>query len=138
MTQLDYQLNPVLMGGVVTARTDDDIKINLNGRLGVLHVDPVLDTMKTALPGAQVQFYFSYMQIVDSPLDYDYYPLRHDALMMPSLVGGKLVEVNDTAVKVLVGDNLGTIAVPRRWIFTNVPLAVGQYAEFYLSPMEES
>lgn len=52
MEQLDYQLNPVRMGGVVTARTADDIKINLNGRLGVLHVDPVLDAMKNGLAGS--------------------------------------------------------------------------------------
>lgn len=134
MTKLDYQLNPVLMGGIVTAVTPDDIKINLNGRLGVLHVTPDLAVPQSHISlGDKVKFYFSYMQTVENPLDYDYYPLRHEADMNPCLIGGVLDEVNDTAVKVTMGDHLGTIAVPRRWVFTNVALATGQKAEFYVS-----
>ena len=32
-------------------------------------------------------------------------------------------------------DGLGTVAVPRRWAFTDVPLDEGQNVEFYFSPM---
>ena len=39
MAKLSYQLNPVLMGGVITKTAGDDVKINLNGRLGVLYVN---------------------------------------------------------------------------------------------------
>lgn len=134
MSTLDYQLNPVLMGGVVTDVKAGDIKINLNGRLGVLHVTPdLLVPQSNVALGDKVKFYFSYMQTVENPLDYDYYPLRHEADMSPCLIGGVLDEVNDTAVRVTMGDHLGTIAVPRRWVFTNVALAAGQEAEFYVS-----
>lgn len=139
MAALEYQLNPVLMGGVVTGLTADDIKINLNGRLGVLHVTPALFVpSSTVALGDKVKFYFSYMQTIDTPLDYDYYPLRHEADMSPCLIGGVLDEVNDTAVKVTMGDHLGTIAVPRRWVFTNAALAAGQEAEFYVSRISVS
>lgn len=134
MTALDYQICPVQMGGVVTAVEKDDVKINLNGRLGVLHIAPqYLSSQNHTAPGDAVTFYFSYIQTVVKPLDYDYTPLHSGSDDGPCLVGGTLEEVNDTAVKVVVGSHIGTIAVPRRWVFTDSPLAVGQAAEFYLS-----
>ena len=50
-------------------------------------------------------------------------------------VGGVLTEVNDTAVKCEMPGGTGTVAVPRRWVFTDQALAVGQTAGFYFSPM---
>ena len=44
--------------------------------------------------------------------------------------------MNDTAAKILIDSDLGTVAVPRRWLFTDVPLEVGQNVEFYLSRMQ--
>ncbi|MCI9439345.1 MAG: hypothetical protein HFH85_19800 [Lachnospiraceae bacterium] len=56
--------------------------------------------------------------------------------MIPSLLGGKLVEVNDTAVKMEIMEQLGFITVPRRWVFTDFVLEVGQNIEFYFSSMQ--
>ncbi|KMO87614.1 hypothetical protein AB840_01555 [Megasphaera cerevisiae DSM 20462] len=133
MPDLAYQLNPVLMGGVVTQSGQNIVKINLNGRLGVLYVRNSMVQGTNITPGAAVQFYFSYIQIVTEPLDYDYFPLEHESEVNPVLIGGVIIEVNDTAVKIEMGNQAGTVAVPRRWVFTSVPLAAGQQAEFYVS-----
>ena len=50
-------------------------------------------------------------------------------------IGGKVTEVNDTAVKVEMVRGFGTVAVPRRWVFTDVPLKEGLDAELYISCM---
>lgn len=54
----------------------------------------------------------------------------------PVLMKGKIVAVNDTAVKVDIQGRLGVITVPRRWILTEKPLEPGQKAEFYFSYMQ--
>ena len=124
MAKLDYQINPVLMEGTVTKTAADDVVLNLRGRLGVIHAAPSL-FLHQPREGRKFRFYFSYMQIVKAPLDYDYAPLQTDREFTPVLAGGVLSEVNDTAI----------IAVPRRWVFTDVALEKGQYTEFYISPM---
>ena len=58
-----------------------------------------------------------------------------DMELIPSLLGGTIIEVNDTAAKVEIMENMGTIAVPRRWLFTAEALAIGQQVEFYMSPL---
>ena len=75
------------------------------------------------------------MQIVETPLDYDCGPLEKDREFTPVLAGGVLSEVNDTAIKADCLGGLATIAVPRRWVFTDVALKEGEYTEFYISPM---
>ena len=106
MAQLDYQLNPVLMEGTVTKAAADDVALNLRGRLGVIHAAPSL-FLHQPREGRKFRFYFSYMQIVEAPLDYDYAPLEKDREFTPVLAGGVLSEVNDTAIK---ADCLGGLA----------------------------
>lgn len=134
---LEYIINPALMGGLVKEVEADRVKVHLHGRLGVLTVPKqlVLDTIALE-PGHELKFYFSYLQIRQHPYDYDAAALRCPEEMEPVLVSAELTEVNDTAISARIQDGLGTVAVPRRWVFTDVPLAVGQTAEFYLSPMK--
>lgn len=134
---LDYIINPALMGGLVKEVDADTVKIHLHGRLGVITVPRRLILDPNPLePGHELKFYFSYLQVREHPYDYDASPLCNAAEMVPALIGGELTEVNDTAVSARIQDGLGTVAVPRRWVFTDVPLAVGQSVEFYLSPMQ--
>jgi hypothetical protein len=86
-------------------------------------------------PGVEMQFYFSYIQVNENPYDYDDEPVQNLELE-PCLIGGEITEVNDTAIKVKVMNQIGTVAVPRRWVFTDVPLREGQNVEFYFSPMK--
>lgn len=133
---MDYIINPVLMGGLVKAVADEGIKIHLHGRLGVITVPRRLIEGGTPLePGHELQFYFSYLQITQTTCEYDAAPMERAGVQLPCLLGGELVEVNDTAVKARIQNGLGTVAVPRRWVFTDTALAVGQTAEFYLSRM---
>ena len=83
-----------------------------------------------------MEFYFSYIQIVEDALDYDSSDMTTEHEIEPCLLGGKISEVNDTAIKVDIMDELGTIAVPRRWAFTPVTLENGQNTEFYFSCMK--
>ncbi len=134
---MDYIINPVKMGGLVKAVNNGNIKIHLHGRLGVITVPRSMIMGDTEIvPGHDLSFYFSYIQITQDPYDYDASDLTTDHEIMPCLIGGKVTQVNDTAIEVTMMNNLGTIAVPRRWAFTPVTLEVGQDAEFYLSCME--
>ncbi len=134
---LDYTINPILMGGLVKAVDGDQVKVHLHGRLGVITVPRRLIVDDVALePGHEVQFYFSYLQVNETPDDYDCAAMDPKAELMPCLIGGKLIEVNDTAVKLQIMQDLGTVAVPRRWVFTPVALREGQNAEFYFSCMK--
>jgi hypothetical protein len=54
----------------------------------------------------------------------------------PVLMKGKVVTVNDTAIKVDIRGRLGVIAVPRRWVMTDQPLRPGLTVEFYFSYMQ--
>lgn len=54
----------------------------------------------------------------------------------PILMEGKVVSVNDTAVKVDVRGRLGVITVPKRWVLTDFPLQPGLRVEFYFSYMQ--
>ena len=135
---IDYQINPALMGGVVKEISDAGVvKINLNGRLGVIKVpkDMIVEDVEVE-PGHELKFYFSYIQVVENPYDYDRSDLNPDYGITPTLIGGKFTEVNDTAVEAEIMDGLGTVAVPRRWVFTPVVLEVGQSCEFYFSCMK--
>lgn len=137
MEALDYRIEPALMGGQITEISDTDIKVNLNGRLGVLHMNPYLMENKKVCKDDKVRFYFSYVQVTDNPLDYDYLPLKTESNVEPCLVGGTLEEVNDTAVKIRIGADAGTVAVPRRWIFTDKEPEVNDTVEFYLSRVQK-
>ncbi|MGN0374766.1 MAG: CBO2463/CBO2479 domain-containing protein [Butyrivibrio sp.] len=136
MKQLDYIINPVMMGGLVKKVYDDSVKVHLHGRLGVITVPKALVLENIQLqPGHEMQFYFSYLQVNDVPYDYDSTSIRCDKMLEPCLVGGTITEVNDTAIKADIMDMLGTIAVPRRFVFTDSVLQTGQNVEFYFSPM---
>ncbi|MFA9376125.1 MAG: CBO2463/CBO2479 domain-containing protein [Lachnotalea sp.] len=55
--------------------------------------------------------------------------------LVPQLTKAKIIEINDTAIKVSIQGRLGVIMVPLRWIFTDKPLEIGQDVEFYFSYM---
>jgi hypothetical protein len=138
MTEIDYQINPALMGGVVKEISEDGIvKINLNGRLGVIKVPKrmIIDDIEVE-PGHELQFFFSYIQVVEHPYEYDSSDVNPDYGITPTLLGGKFTQVNDTAIEAEIMDGMGTVAVPRRWVFTPVVLEVGQNCEFYFSLMK--
>lgn len=134
---MDYAINPVLMGGLVKSVEDGQVKVHLHGRLGVITVPRRLVVDEIALePGHEMQFYFSYLQVNEMPYDYDCSAMDPWEPLSPCLLGGTLIEVNDTAVKLEIMNGLGTVAVPRRWVFTPVTLREGQNAEFYFSCMK--
>lgn len=133
---LNYMINPVKMGGLVKEVSGDQIKVHLHGRLGVITVPKKLIlTEEPLVPGHEMEFYFSYIQIMEQPYDYDSTEMTNDHEIFPCLLGGKIIEVNDTAAKVSIMNQLGTIAVPRRWLFTSVPLSEGLDVSFYFSCM---
>lgn len=133
---MDYIINPILMGGLVKEVTGDMVKVHLHGRLGVITVPKslIVDAAEVEI-GHEMQFYFSYLQINETPYEYDSAAVSRERGMSPCLVGATITEVNDTAVKAEMTDHLGTVAVPRRWVFTPVELKAGQNAEFYFSCM---
>lgn len=55
--------------------------------------------------------------------------------LIPQLTRAKIVEINDTAVKVSIQGRLGVITVPLRWVITDKTLEAGQEVEFYFSYM---
>lgn len=133
---MEYIINPIKMGGLVKEVSNDQIKVHLHGRLGVITVPKKLIPFDEPLePGHEAEFYFSYIEVIDNPYDYDSADMLSDHEIAPCLLGGKIIEVNDTAAKVAIMDDLGTIAVPRRWMFTPVALEVGQDVQFYFSRM---
>jgi hypothetical protein len=56
--------------------------------------------------------------------------------LVPVLTQGKIVEVNETAVKVDIQGRLGVIHVPLRWVFAEKKFKPGQKVEFYFSYMQ--
>ncbi len=135
--KIDYTINPIMMGGLVKAVENDIVKVHLHGRLGVIEVprEYILDKDTVIEIGHDMQFYFSYIQINENPFDYDDTAIKNDKAFEPCFIGGTITEVNDTAIKAKMMDDIGTVAVPRRWAFTDMPLKEGQNVEFYFSPM---
>lgn len=135
---IDYQINPVLMGGTIKSiSSDGTVKINLRGRLGVLKVPSDIVINKEELEtGKKLQFFFSYLRVIDKDIEFDDLDLNVDYGLNPTILGGKFLEVNDTAVEVGVMNGKGTVAVPRRWVFTENDLEENNSCEFYLSCMQ--
>lgn len=135
--KMDYIINPVKMGGLVKEVSTDRVKVHLHGRLGVIKIPQNLVISEEPIAvGHETEFYFSYIQIVENPYDYDASDMNTDHEPVPCLLGGKIIEVNDTAIEVAIMNDLGNVAVPRRWAFTPVALAEGQDVEFYFSCMK--
>lgn len=135
--EMDYIINPVKMGGLVKEVSDERVKVHLHGRLGVIKVPKsIIISDEPVAVGHEMEFYFSYIQVVEDPYDYDSSDMTPDHEIYPCLLGGKIIEVNDTAIEVAIMNDLGSIAVPRRWAFTPVTLAEGQDTEFYFSCMK--
>ena len=132
---MDYIINPSRMGGLVESIEDDTVTIHLHGRLGVISV-PMRLLERKAEVGEELEFYFSYIQAVTETFDYDTYELESGADFNPCLLGGEIIEVNDTAIKARMINSLGTVAVPLRWLFSTVCPGVGENVEFYLSRMK--
>lgn len=136
-------IQPVLMGGLVKEVIKDRIKVHLHGRLGVITVpknivlndSSVCSGQKEPVPGHEMEFYFSYFDVSENPYEHDASAIKN-AIFTPCFISGVITEVNDTAIKAELMDNLGTAAVPRRWVFTDVELQTGQTVEFYFSPMK--
>lgn len=126
-----------MMGGLVKEVNEEEIKVHLHGRLGVITVPRrlMIDKLEPEI-GHEMQFYFSYLQVNETPYDYDSAAISQDLELSPCLLGGTITEVNDTAIKAEIMEGLGTIAVPRRWVFTPVVLEKGQNVEFYFSCMK--
>jgi len=134
---MDYIINPVRMGGLVKNVSDHTVKVSLHGRLGVITVpDKLIISDEIIEPGHEMEFYFSYIQVVEDSYDYDCSDMTTDHNPDPCLLGGKITTVNDTAIEVAVMNDLGTIGVPRRWVFTPIELQAGQDVEFYFSCMK--
>lgn len=135
--RIDYLINPVKMGGVVKELYGKNmVKIYLNGRLGVVKVPrELIRGDEKIVPGHELEFFFSYIQVVEKPLDYDCSDMTTDHEIDPCLVGGKLIDVNDTAITVEVMEGKGEITVPRRWLITSVIPETGFDTEFYFSCM---
>lgn len=137
MSALSSIIAPALMKGQVNGLSEEEIKINLIGRLGVIYISKkVVENGYNVKLGDTLKFYFSYIWVEKESFEYDSSELLSMEKMEPCLASGVLEEVNDTAVKVQIHGNLGTVAVPRRWVFTEQELEVGQNVEFYLSRME--
>lgn len=133
---MDYLINPVKMGGLVKSVSDDQIKVHLHGRLGVITIPKSMVRQKVDFePGHEMEFYFSYLQMLENPWEYDSTDMVTSHEITPCLLGGTISEVNDTAIKVTIMNELGTVAVPRRWVFTPSALKEGQSVEFYFSCM---
>ncbi len=133
---MDYIINPILMGGVINKVTEDRVKINLRGRLGVIEVPKVLIVSPAPKSGDKVSFYFSYLEVTDNPCDYDSDEIVREKEIIPCLLGGKITEFNDTAIEAVVEKLDIIIRVPRRWVFTEVALEDELDVEFYLSRMQ--
>lgn len=135
---IDYQINPSLMGGTVNEIKDGGIlHINLRGRLGVLEVPRKLVTDEVEIElGHKLEFYFSYLQVIEDVEKYDGIILNPAYGVEPTLVGARFTQVNDTAIEAEILGGLGTVAVPRRFVFTDKPLEVSMGCEFYLSCMK--
>lgn len=133
---MDYIINPILMGGVINKVTEDRVKINLRGRLGVIEVPKVLIVSPAPKSGDKVSFYFSYLEVTNNPCDYDSDEIVREKEIIPCLLGGKITEFNDTAIEAVVEKLDIIIRVPRRWVFTEVALEDELDVEFYLSRMQ--
>lgn len=59
-----------------------------------------------------------------------------DYELNPRLITGKIVELNDTAVKAALKGRMGIITLPRRCVISEKPLGVGQEIQVYLSYMK--
>lgn len=137
MMTCDYAIQPTLMMGVIKEIQGETVTIHLRGRLGVITVDK--QTIKLAgelAIGSKVQFYFSYIQVVETVYDYDASIVNQAYEMSPGLLYGRVSHVDDTAVQVAMAGDLGTIVVPRRWVFTNKKIANHHDVEFYFSYMQ--
>lgn len=133
---MNYVINPVLMGGIISKITGDTVKINLRGRLGVIETPKFLISSPAPKIGDHISFYFSYIEVVQNTCDYDSNEIVRENNMIPCLLGGKITEFNDTAIEVSVKGLPIAIRVPRRWVFTEISLSNDLDVEFYLSRMQ--
>lgn len=133
---MEYTISPVLMGGLVKEIAPDYIKIHIHGRLGVITIAPEYITCEEPLRvGHDMKFYFSYLRVTDEVFAMDLHGMR-TVPPFPTMVYGIISEINDTAIKATLAEGMGTVAVPLRFVFTEVPLKIGQSVELYLSNMQ--
>lgn len=124
------------MGGLVKEISPDYVKIHIHGRLGVITIAPEYISCEEPLRvGHDMKFYFSYLRVTNEIFATDLHGM-HAVPPFPTMVYGTITEVNDTAIKASLSENMGTVAVPLRFVFTEVPLKEGQTVELYLSNMQ--
>lgn len=133
---MEYTIFPVLMGGLIKEIAADYIKVHIHGRLGVITISPEYITSEEPLKaGHDMTFYFSYLRVTHEIFATDLQGMRMTP-PFPTMLYGTITEVNDTAVKVELAEGIGTVAVPLRFVFTDVTLQIGQSVELYLSNMQ--
>lgn len=135
---IDYQINPVIMAGKIKSISEDGlVKINLNGRLGVIKIPTWMIINKEELePLKSIKFYFSYVKISDLEIAFDKSDLSPEYGLNPTIIPGKIREINDTAAEISILNGEGSVAVPRRWLFSDVEIKEGSNCELYISCMQ--
>lgn len=133
---MEYTIFPVLMGGLIKEISPDYVKIHIHGRLGVITISPeyIICTEELKI-GHELNFYFSYLRVTDEVFDVDLQGM-HASEPFPTMIYGTITEVNDTAIKATLNNSIGSVAVPLRFVFTDVKLKPGLCVELYLSSME--
>lgn len=134
---MEYRINPVKMTGQVKALKDNQLEIHLQGRLGILTVKREILLSEEIKAGDQIEFYFSYIQAVEEAENYNASGISIYHEEAPSLIGGRLTKVSDTRVEVAIMDDLGSMALPKGWVITPIPLEEGRQVEFYFSCMNK-
>lgn len=126
------------MGGKIKSISSDGIvKINLNGRLGIINIPKEFVLNQEKLDqGGKLKFFFSYLQVSEYEIGHDIADFNKEYGMNPTLIGGRIRVVNDTAVEVDILGGRAEVIVPRRWLFTEKKLEENLNCEMYLSCME--
>ncbi|MCD7981193.1 MAG: hypothetical protein LUF32_02580 [Clostridiales bacterium] len=134
---MEYRINPVRMSGLVKEITEEYVKIHIHGRLGVITIRPAcISAVRPIRVGCELTFFFSYLRVTDDVFAVDMSGMfRPDP--WPTMLYATITEVNDTAIMATISDGIGTVAVPLRFVFTDVPLKEGLQTEFWLSHMQE-
>lgn len=134
---MEYRINPVRMSGLVREITEEYVKIHIHGRLGVITIRPAcISAGRPIRIGSELTFFFSYLHVTNDVFAVDVSGMLRPE-PWPTMLYATITEINDTAIKATISGGIGTVAVPLRFVFTDLPLREGLQAEFWLSHMQE-